>query len=191
MADEDAEFAIDPFIDRHELHLICFDCSTVMAGVKSRWPDISASDVLFQFSDMRAIAIATPNQAHEVDWAAAAEHARASRPLAKLTKAYWKRHNEAVNCRAVYRSLLAKCGGNKQRAWTRLSSYYADELADARSHDRSRLVDQRLALRRVLCEVCGLPRPAPFFQQFSKSFRQGLVRHDPPLFSVGRDPRTQ
>jgi len=127
--DEDPEVSVDPFIDRHELHLICLDCSTIMAGVKSRWPDISASDALFQLSDMRAVATATPNQAHATDWAAAAERARASLPLADLAKAYWRHHNEAVSCRAIYRSFLTKCGGNKQRAWTRLSSYYADELA--------------------------------------------------------------
>ncbi|WP_313806303.1 hypothetical protein [Sphingobium sp.] len=30
--DEDAEFAVDPFIDRHELHLICLDCSTILSA---------------------------------------------------------------------------------------------------------------------------------------------------------------
>ncbi|MDZ4843685.1 MAG: hypothetical protein SH859_16290 [Hyphomicrobium aestuarii] len=127
--EEDAEFEIEPFISHHELHLICLDCSTIMAGVKSRRPDISVSGAIFQLADMRDVASVAPNQAHDIDWAAAAERARASLSLADLVKTYWKHHNEAVSCRALYRSLLAKCGGNKQRAWTRLSAYYADELA--------------------------------------------------------------
>ncbi|WP_421019744.1 hypothetical protein, partial [Klebsiella pneumoniae] len=77
-AEDDEEFVIEPYIDRHELHLVCLDCSTILSGVKSRWPDISASQAIFQFRDMVAAAQVAPNQAHVVDWAAAAERARAS-----------------------------------------------------------------------------------------------------------------
>lgn len=127
-AEDDEEFVIEPYIDRHELHLVCLDCSTILSGVKSRWPDISASQAIFQFRDMVAAAQVAPNQAHVVDWAAAAERARASLPFRALVDRYWRLHNDAVHHRSIYRSLLAKCGGDEKRAWTRLKSYFADEL---------------------------------------------------------------
>lgn len=125
---EDEEFVVDPYVDRHELHLVCLDCSTILPGVKSRWPDISASQAIFQFRDMIAVAQVAPNQAHVVHWAAAAERARASLPFRALVDRYWHLHNDAVRYRSVHRSLLAKCGGDEKRAWARLKSHFAEEL---------------------------------------------------------------
>lgn len=132
---DEEEFIVEPFIDRHELHLVCLDCSTILPGVKSRYPDISVSQAIFQFRDMRATAQVAPNQPHEVDWAAAAERARASLPFSKLVENYWRLHNNAVQCRSVYRSLLVKCGGNEKRAWERLRSYFANELEGTEEPD--------------------------------------------------------
>ena len=99
---------IEPYIDRHELHLVCLDCATILPGVKSRWADISASRAIFQFKDMVAVAQAKPNQPHDINWQSAAERARASLPFSELVERYWRSHNEAVHCRAVYRSFLAQ-----------------------------------------------------------------------------------
>lgn len=122
------EFVVEPYIDRHELHLVCLDCATILPGVKSRWSDVSASRAILQFRDMMAVTQGRPNQPHVVDWAAAAERARASLSFAALVERYWRLHDHAVHCRSVYRSLLAKCGGDEKRAWARLKSYFAEEL---------------------------------------------------------------
>jgi hypothetical protein len=44
-------------------------------------------------------------------------------------------HNDAVHYRSVYRSLLAKCGGDEKRAWARLKSYFAEELEGMEDSD--------------------------------------------------------
>lgn len=135
VADEEDDFTVEAFVDRHEYHLICLDCATILTGVKGRSSAISASSAIFQLRDMAAVAKAAPNRSHEVDWEAAAERARASLPFAELVASYSRHLSDAVGCRARYRSYLARCGGNEKRAWANLRAYYADEGAEAGDTD--------------------------------------------------------
>lgn len=124
-----------PRIDRHEYHLICLDCSTILPGVKVRSSEISASSAIFQFRDIAAVAIATPNQAHDVDWGAAAQRARASLAFAKIVATYTTHLHDAIMCRARYRLYLNRRSGNEQRAWADLRSFYAVEGGDAATNE--------------------------------------------------------
>jgi hypothetical protein len=126
--DENNNVLFDESVDRHEYHLICLDCSTILTGVKSRLPAVAALEPLFQLRDMAAVATAAPHLPHEVDWDAATERARASRPFVKMVASYQRHLNDAVACRAKYRSFLSRSGGDEERAWARLRFEYADEI---------------------------------------------------------------
>lgn len=124
------EFDLDPMVDRHEHHLICLDCATILPGVKGRSSEISASSAIFQFRDMIAVATATPNQSHEVDWEAAAERARASLAFAKVVARYTAHLHFVISCRARYRIFLDRRAGDRQRAWADLRAFYAVDGGD-------------------------------------------------------------
>lgn len=128
MKDESGNALFDDNVDRHEYHLICLDCSTILAGVKGRSPAIAALEPLFQLRDMAAVATATPHLPHEVDWDAAADRARASRPFVKMVESYHRHRDSAVACRAKYRSFLSRSGGDENRAWAKLRLEYAAEV---------------------------------------------------------------
>jgi len=129
-ADDTDEFDPTPMIDRHEYHLICLDCSTILPGTKARSSEISASSAIFQLRDMTAVAITAPNRSHEVDWKAAAERARASLAFARIVASYTTHLHDAISCRARYQIYLRRRGDDQQRAWADLRSYYAAEGGD-------------------------------------------------------------
>lgn len=124
-----------PYVDRHELHLICMDCADILAHVKARHPDISASAAIFQFADMRIAASSSPNEPHVVDWDIAAARARISLGLAEKVEAYWRWYNLVVGCRSNYRYYLDRSQGDANRAWARLKADFALELSEMADPD--------------------------------------------------------
>lgn len=145
---------LEPFIDRHEPHLICLDCANIISHLKARRPAIAASEAIFQFADMRASAVFAPNTPHEVDWAVAEQRARDSLTLAARKNDYWQWHNQAAACRSDYRKLLRLCGDDPKQAWARLKTQYADDLAGREDSDEW--------LEYLLSEADRIAIPDPF-----------------------------
>jgi rubredoxin len=107
---DEEEGTHDEKVDHEVTHVICSDCASIASEVKRRNADLSTGNLLLQLRDMKAVLTAKPNQAHEVDWSAAAQRLRQSEWLRYLIACYQTDRMAALDCFARYNEAFEHCG---------------------------------------------------------------------------------
>ena len=103
---DETEGTYDDAIDHEVTHIVCSDCASIGPEVKRRYAHLSTGNLLLRIRDMKAVIVARPNQAHEIDWNQAAHWMRQSDYLRLLITIYERERSEAFGCRAQYEDAL-------------------------------------------------------------------------------------